>query len=170
MGAAIELVEMRAATPAAFAEVALVMDECGEYYRLVHGRAADRAEVEGFFRFEVPGLPPEDVRGYAIYAQSRIVGLASLALGWKRPGQTMIGLLAVSERHRGRGYARAAYDALESIARASPHGRSLRIGVVETNATAFGFWRHLGFREIGERHKLEEFLAEVVILEKALDG
>lgn len=113
-------------------------------------------------------MPPEDVRAYGIYAQSRIVGLASIALGWKRPGQAMIGLLLVSERQRGRGYGRVAYDALEAIARASPHGRSLRIGIVEANVVAFGFWRHLGFREIGERHKLEEFTTDVVILEKAL--
>jgi len=82
----------------------------------------------------------------------------------------MIGFLAVSDRERGRGYARVACAALEAIARASPHGTSMRIGIVETNTPAFGFWHHLGFVETGERKTLEEFTGDVILLEKALDG
>ncbi len=170
MDGTVRLVEMREATPAAHADVARVMDECADYYRSVQGRAADPREVDDFFRFSVPGIPPEDVRAYGLYAPAGIVGLASIVLGWKRPGQSMIGLLAVSQRRRGKGYARAGYEALEALARDSPHGRSLRIGIVETNASAFGFWHRLGFRETGERRRLDEFIAEVVILEKELGG
>ena len=161
---------MREATPAALHDVASVMADCEAYYQTVQGRPADYRDVRAFFQFAVPGLPPEDVRAYAILAGSRIVGLASLALGWKRPGQSMIGLLAIAEPHRNRGYARAACDGLEALARASPHGTSLRIGIVESNADAFAFWHHLGFRETGERRKLDEYVAEVVLLEKALGG
>jgi ribosomal protein S18 acetylase RimI-like enzyme len=170
MGAAIELVEMREPTPEAVQDVARVMAECEAYYRAVQGHPADPSEVESFFKFEVPGIAPEDVRAYGIRVDGRTVGLASMVLGWKRPGQSMIGLLAVADRHRGRGYARAAFDALAAVARASPHGQSLRIGVVESNAQAFGFWHHLGFVETGERKCLADFVAEVVLLEKPLDG
>lgn len=167
---AIELVQFREATAGQRAEVARVMAECGDYYQAVQGRVAGPAEVEDFFHAEVPGIAPDDVRSYGVYADGRLVGLASLVLGWKRPGQSMIGFLAVSERERGRGHARSACAALEAIARASPHGTSMRIGIVETNANAFGFWHHLGFVETGERKKLEEFTGEVILLEKALDG
>ncbi len=161
---------MREATPDALRAVATVMGECEAYYRAVHGRPACRSDIDAFFQFNVPGLPEEDVRAYTILADGSTVGIAGLALGWKRPGQSMLGLLAISERHRGRGYARAAYDRLEAIARASPHGTSLRIGVVETNEGAFSFWRHLGFRETGERKRLEEYVADVILLEKAIGG
>lgn len=167
---AIELVQFREATPEREAEVARVMAECPDYYQAVQGRLAGPEEVRGFFHAEVPGIPPEDVRSYGIYSQGRLVGLASMVLGWKRPGQSMIGFLAVPERERGHGYARAACCALEAIARASPHGTSMRIGIVETNANAFGFWRHLGFVETGERKALEEFTADVILLEKPLHG
>lgn len=82
----------------------------------------------------------------------------------------MIGLLAIAGDRRGRGYARSACEAIEAMVRASPHGRSLRIGIVETNRGAFDFWRHLGFRETGERKRPDEFIADVVLLEKPLGG
>jgi len=166
----IDLVQFREGTPAREAEVARVMAECADYYQAVQGRQAGPEEVHDFFHAEVPGIAPQDVRSYGIYSGGRIVGLASLVLGWKRPGQSMIGFLAVSDRERGRGYARAACAELESIARSSPHGTSMRIGIVETNSAAFGFWHHLGFVETGERKTLEAFTGDVILLEKALDG
>ena len=165
-----ELVRVYQATPQALADVAAVMRECEDYYRSVQGHPADAKEAADFFRFAVPGIPAEDVHAYAVYSGGRAVGLASLVLGWKRAGQSMVGLLVISGRDRGQGLGRATYEALEATARASAHGTSMRIGIVETNADAFPFWRALGFRENGERKSLEEFVAEVVILEKDLGG
>ncbi|APV51042.1 hypothetical protein BWI17_15930 [Betaproteobacteria bacterium GR16-43] len=170
MASPIELVPFTVRTDEAFAGVERVMRECGDYYQLVQGHAADRAEAEEFFHFDVPGVPPENARAYGIHAGGQLVGLASLLLGWKRPGQSMIGFLAIGAPHRGKGYARAAYDALEAVARASPHGTSLRIGIVETNDPAFAFWHRLGFVETGERRALDEYVADVILLEKTLDG
>jgi GNAT superfamily N-acetyltransferase len=168
MVASPELVRVCQATPQARADVAAVMRACEDYYRSVQGHPADEKEVADFFRFEVPGIPAEDARAYVVYSSGHAVGLASLVLGWKRAGQSMVGLLAISGPHRGHGLGRATYEALEAIARASAHGTSMRIGIVETNAGAFPFWRVLGFRENGERKSLDEFAADVVILEKDL--
>jgi GNAT superfamily N-acetyltransferase len=165
-----ELVRMREAAPQAVADVAAVMRDCEDYYLRVQGRPADEAEVANFFRFEVPGIPPEDGHAYVVRSGGVPVGLASLVLGWKRPGQSMVGLLAIAERHRGRGLGRAAYDSLEAIARGSRHGASMRIGIVATNTEAFPFWRRLGFRENGEVKRLDAYIADIVILEKDLDG
>jgi len=168
MGQGAELVEIPGPTPQWRADVARVMGQCADYYRAVHGKPSTEQDVDDFFHDGAPGLPPGSERRYAIRAGGAIVGLAHLALGWKRPGQSLIGLLLVAAESRGRGYARAAGEALEAVARATPHGTSLRIGIVETNAGAFGFWRRLGFTEIGERHRVEGFAGEVVILEKSL--
>lgn len=166
--APVELVELREASPVLLGDVERVMRESPFYYRTCQGRTATNEDVRHFFAKVVPGLEPGNERSYGIYAGYEIVGLAHLALGWKRPGQSMVGLLLVSERHQNRGHARSAYAQLEAIARASSHGTSMRIGVCEANAPAFGFWRHLGFREIGERHVVAELTSDVLILEKDL--
>jgi GNAT superfamily N-acetyltransferase len=166
--APIELVEFREETPTLVREVEQAMHESPFYYRACHGRLASTGDARRFFTKVVPGLAPGDERSYGIYAGYGLVGLAHLAIGWKRPGQSMIGLLLVSERHQNQGHAGSAYAQLEDIVRASPHGASLRIGVCEGNAPAFGFWRHLGFRENGERYKVEDLTTDVLILEKEL--
>ena len=46
----------------------------------------------------------------------------------------------------------------------------MRIGIVETNVPAFGFWHAMGYRETGELRPLDGVRAPVVILEKDFDG
>ena len=166
----VRLERFAARTPRLEADLAIVMAECADYYRVVHGRDADARDLDEFLDVAVPGIPASDIHAYGLFDDDRLVGFAGLILGWKRPGQSMIGILAVSAAHRGRGIGRAAVAALERIARASPHGGSMRIGIVETNGPAFGFWHALGFLETGERRALEGYSGEVVLLEKALDG
>lgn len=157
-------------TPALEAEVMRVMQDCGDYYGLVHGRAAGADDLDEFFSADVPGIAPGDIRAYTIRDSDAVVGCAGLVLGWKRAGQSMIGLLLVGGPHRRQGTGREAATALEDVARASPHGRSMRIGIVETNVPAFGFWRALGYRETGELRSLDGVAAPIVILEKDLHG
>jgi GNAT superfamily N-acetyltransferase len=166
--APIALVEFRESSPTVLREVVEVMGESPFYYRTCYGRTANGDDAAHFFTKVVPGLAPGDERSFGIYAGYSLVGIAHLALGWKRPGQSMVGLLLVSERQQGRGHARSAYAQLEAIVRASPHGISMRIGVCEANAPAFGFWRHVGFRENGERFKVDDLTSDVLILEKEL--
>ena len=166
--ATVELVEFREASPALLREVEQVMRESPFYYRTCNGRTANAGDAQRFFTKVVPGLEPCNERSYGIYTGYRLVGLAHLAIGWKRPGQSMVGLLLVSERCQNRGHGGAAYAQLEGIVRASPHGASMRIGVCEANVPAFGFWRRLGFGENGERYTVEDLTSDVVILEKDL--
>ena len=168
MSQTLRLERLRERSPEVDAAVARVMGECPDYYEAVHGRPANDGDVHDFFHVEVPGIDPGDVHCYALRAGSEMVGIAGMIFGWKRPGQSMIGLLAVSQRHRRKGHGRAAAAELERIARSSPHGTSLRIGIVETNVPAFAFWQALGFRETGERRAIEGFRGDVILLEKGL--
>jgi len=147
-----------------------LLEGCEDYYRRVHGRAPCAHDVDEVFGTPVAGLPAESVRAWIVERRGEAVGLAGLLSGWKRPGQSMIGLLAIDARQRRRGTGRSAVEALEAFARSTHDGRSMRIGIVETNAPAFDFWHALGYRETGERRELEDFTAPVVILEKDLDG
>lgn len=170
MKAGVRLERLVGRTPEAEAAVARLVAACGDYYRLVNGREPGASDIDDVFSFDVPGIPGEDIHGYLVYDGEDAVGFAGMILGWKRPGQSMIGMLAVHPARRGKGTGRAAAQSLEAVARASPHGRSLRIGVVESNARALDFWHALGYRETGERPVRPEFTAPIVILEKALDA
>ena len=170
MSAALLLERLVARTPPVEATVAGLVAACGDYYRLVHGRGPDASDVDDVFAAGVAGIPREDVHAYLFRERPDAVGYAGLVLGWKRPGQSMIGMLALDPARRGKGTGRAAAHALEAVARASPHGDSMRIGVVETNTPALAFWHAPGYRETGERPVRPEFTAPIVILEKSLDG
>ena len=170
MSARVRLRPLEARTPEAVALVRRLVAGCDDYYRLVHGRAPGEEDVDDVFGAAVPGVGPGDIHSWIVEVEGEPAGYAGLLSGWKRPGQSMIGMLALDARHRRRGAGRAAVAALEDFARATPHGRSMRIGIVETNAAAFAFWRALGYRETGERRALEGFVAPIVLLEKALDA
>lgn len=144
MSADVGLERLRERTPAVDASVAAVMAQCGDYCETVYGRRSNESDLQDFFHVAIPGIAPEDVHCYALRAGDEVIGIAGMLFGWKRPGQSMIGLLA------------------------SPHGDSMRIGIVETNTRAFAFWHALGYRETGERRAMQEFRGDVVLLEKAL--
>ena len=155
-------------TPANERLVERLLAGCEDYYRLAYGRAPRASDVDEVFGTEVPGIAREDVHAWIVSANGAPAGFAGLVCGWKRPGQSMIGILALDARLRRQGTGRAAVAALEAFARGTPHGHSMRIGIVATNTPAFGFWHALGYRETGERRTLEDLAAPVVILEKDL--
>ena len=170
MSAGVRLRPLEERTPADERLVERLLQGCEDYYRLVHGRAPRAGDIDDVFGVEVPGLPRAAIHAWIVEAGGEPVGFAGLLSGWKRAGQSMIGILAIGARHRRRGAGRAAVAALEAFARATPHGDSMRIGIVETNAPAFAFWHGLGYRETGERRVLEDFAAPILILEKGLHG
>jgi GNAT superfamily N-acetyltransferase len=97
------------------------------------------------------------------------IGVIDIYRGWNAPHKIMIGLLLLVESAQGRGLGRRAYNALrDALVAESSAYTVLRIGVIETNADAFPFWRSLGFVETGEIKTSDEFIAPVVILERSL--
>ena len=157
-------------TPAEERLVERLVAGCEDYYRLAYGRAPRASDVDEVFGAEIPGVAREDTHAWIVAANGEPAGFAGLVSGWKRPGQSMIGILALDARLRRQGTGRAAVAALEAFARGTPHGRSMRIGIVETNTPAFAFWHAVGYRENGERRSLDALAAPVVILEKDLHG
>jgi diamine N-acetyltransferase len=104
----------------------------------------------------------EAAEPYAIYADDEMVGFGLLfpfAGGVAddavpEPGTErgyIIVRLMVDERFQGRGYGRAALDAIVNLVRARGL-RELRLSVAPENAQALEFYRRNGFVETGEIH------------------
>jgi diamine N-acetyltransferase len=104
----------------------------------------------------------EAAEPYAVYADDEMVGFGLLfpfAGGVAddsvpEPGTErgyIIVRLMVDERFQGRGYGRAALDAIVNLVRARGL-RELRLSVAPENAQALEFYRRNGFVETGEIH------------------
>jgi ribosomal protein S18 acetylase RimI-like enzyme len=89
------------------------------------------------------GLATENVRIWAVEADERKVGTVFLGL---RDGAAWLYDITIDESERGRGYGRAAMEALEAEVRLL--GRdSLALNVWGGNAVARGLYRSLGYVE-----------------------
>jgi diamine N-acetyltransferase len=97
---------------------------------------------------------------YAVVAGDEVVGFALLyplvegepAYPLPADGEVrglVLVRLMVDARHQGRGYGRAALEAVVELARERGHG-SLRLSVVPENTQALEFYRRNGFAETGE--------------------
>jgi diamine N-acetyltransferase len=104
----------------------------------------------------------EAAEPYAVYADDEMVGFGLLfpfAEGVDddaipEPGTEhgyIIVRLMVDERFQGRGYGRAALDAIVELVRGRELG-TVRLSVAPENAQALKFYRRNGFAETGEIH------------------
>jgi diamine N-acetyltransferase len=114
----------------------------------------------------------EAAEPYAVYADDEMVGFGLLfpfADGVDddsipEPGTELgyiIVRLMVDERFQGRGYGKAALDAIVELVRGRGLG-TVRLSVVPENVQALEFYRRNGFAETGEIHGGE------IVLERAL--
>ena len=110
----------------------------------------------------------EAAEPYAVYSDDEVVGFAllfPLADGGDHdsipePGTErgyILVRLMVDDRHQGRGYGRAALDAIVSLVRERGLP-TIRLSVVPENEQALDFYRRNGFAETGEIHGGEIFM------------
>lgn len=150
-------------------QVAILFDECHDYFSLVEGCLPSGAQTEDFFTGIPEGFTVEDVLLHAVVVDDNWVGVTSLLKRWNRPDKCMLGLMLLSPPARRSGLGRAVLASLEQMVREDPMMRVLRVGVVVTNVAAMGFWRKMGFTETGEIKSRPEFVAPIIIFEKSLE-
>ena len=168
--AEIKLTRLETPTPSQLAELQRVCDEAPGYFLTCEGKLADVNQAAGWFDDHnlPPGYTADDHFVFAVKLGGMLVGACNVLRGWKTPEQSIIGLLLLSEKHQRRGIGGQVYHMVETIIRDWPGMRSVRIGVNEPNLPAFPFWHKMGFRENGERHRLDKFVGDIIILEKPL--
>lgn len=156
---------------AQLAELYAVCSQAPNYWQLTEGKLLPgKAAIAGWFDgSELPvGRKPDDQQIYGVRLGAELIGMVMALRGWRYPEQALIGLLLLSERWQGKGLGRSVYEAIESIIRSWPGMRVVRIGIIASNTPAFPFWHRMGFRETGERRRDLSFLADTILLEKAL--
>ncbi|RLZ04101.1 N-acetyltransferase, partial [Kocuria tytonicola] len=80
-----------------------------------------------------------------------LVGIADVLRGYPAEHCAHIGLLLVRGDRHGRGLGRQLHRHVLDLVQTWPEVSTLRLGVVETNATsAVGFWEALGYTPTGE--------------------
>ncbi len=149
--------------------VARLFDSCKDYFLLVEGCVPSTSHVEDFFNGVPDGLAPQDQMLHAVVLEQEWVGVTSVLRGWNRADKCMLGLMLLGPQVRGKGVGSAAISAIEKIVAAAQPFKVLRVGVVETNVGAVGFWRKMGFVETGEVKSRPEFVAPIIIFEKNLE-
>jgi ribosomal protein S18 acetylase RimI-like enzyme len=140
-----------------------------EYYLAVTGKVAAPNEAENEFVELPPGVDRADQFIFGFYLGDELIGAAGMLRGFRVANKVMLGLLLISEKYQGNGYGPLAYAELEKIIFTWPGCDTVRLGVIETNAEAFPFWRKMGFVETGERKpKTPPYIADIIVMEKFL--
>lgn len=159
-------------TPASLALVQTVVDCAPEYSRLTCGASPAPDAAVTLFQALPPGKHFEDKHVFAVYRDAKAVGVIDLIRGYPSNPKATLGLLLITESCQGAGVGREAYFLIEQVVRQWPEIRSVRIGVVETNAKVLPFWLRMGFTATGETQPYTEgsVTSRVLTLERALVG
>jgi GNAT superfamily N-acetyltransferase len=155
-------------TDAQFDALVAVVLDAPAYSMAVEGKLPSADDVPAMMTDVPPGYPLSDKYFFGIYRDDAMIGCADVLRGWKFATQSMIGLLLLAQPFQRCGYGALAYRRLEETIGAWQGMESIRIGIIETNLPAFGFWHRMGFAETGERSRLAQYIGDAVILEKRL--
>ncbi len=158
-----------AATIAALASVIL---GAPKYSLMTNGKLPNPSEAENILTDVPPTISTDRVNLLGAYLGEEMIGYASILRGWNETNKALIGLLLLKESHQGRGFGAELFNATKvHIQRVWPEAVTLRIAVVQTNESAFPFWRKMGFLETGEVKATKqnpEYIAPIVILERPI--
>ena len=99
-------------------------------------------------------LPPsktlDDKFIYGVYRNKKIVALLDILRDYPEKDIWWIGLMLIHPLYRGSGLGRTIYSAVEG----SIHQmgvKEIRLGVLEENASGYGFWQRMGFIQIDSK-------------------
>ncbi|EUJ21795.1 GNAT family N-acetyltransferase [Listeria aquatica] len=128
-----------------------VCKKCEDYYVLEAGRAATREDAAAVI-LELPeGKTRYDKFAMAILDEANApIGLIDVVADYPKSGEWIIGLLLLVPEARNSGMGRVLHEVIREWAQDSG-ANSLRVGVLKSNESAAGFWRHLGYEHQGEK-------------------
>ena len=145
-----------------------VLEAAPAYFETVTGLPPGNAEAQSTFSALPPDKHYDDKFVWGLYAGDQMIGCADVIRGYPVRAKAVIGLLLLAERWQRRGFGRAFALLIEQVIAGWPEIATLRLGVIERNASALTFWRKLGYVETGEVKNDPAFASNVVVLEKAL--
>ena len=118
--------------------------ECTDYWTLVTGRVASKADAASLLTDRPPKLALSNKLVLGLRDGRRLVAIVDALRDYPGKGTWWLGLLLITPELRGGGLGRRLYAALESWS-ATQGARELRLCVQAQNTRAHKFWQHLGF-------------------------
>ncbi|WP_425487919.1 GNAT family N-acetyltransferase [Listeria rustica] len=130
-----------------------VCAKCEDYFLIEQGMAATTENARDIIT-EIPkGKTKLDKFVMAVLDEAdKPIGLIDVVADFPRKGQWIIGLLMLIPEERGSGFGKVLYQVIKDWA-SDGSADSLRIGVLEENKEAIGFWSHLGFEKQEEKRQ-----------------
>ncbi|MBC1474355.1 GNAT family N-acetyltransferase [Listeria grandensis] len=130
-----------------------VCAKCEDYFLMEQGSGATRENAHTIIT-EIPeGKTKHDKFVMAVLDEAdKPIGLIDVVADFPRKGQWIIGLLMLIPEERESGFGKVLYKVIKDWA-TDGGADSLRIGVLDENAEAIGFWSHLGFEKEEEKQQ-----------------
>ncbi|WP_425489656.1 GNAT family N-acetyltransferase [Listeria portnoyi] len=130
-----------------------VCAKCEDYFLIEQGTVATTENARDIIT-EIPkGKTKLDKFVMAVLDEAdKPIGLIDVVADFPRKGQWIIGLLMLIPEERGSGFGKVLYQVIKDWA-SDGSADSLRIGVLEENKEAIGFWSHLGFEKQEEKRQ-----------------
>ena len=122
-----------------------VLQDDGGYAIRVNGHPAGPRDVTDLLTAKPPQVASSNHRVMGLRMHDRLVGVASLVVGWPETDLTYLGLLQIRADHQGRGLARTFHEQLRTLF----PGR-WRLTVVDTNTQVIPVWERLGYATTGK--------------------
>ena len=133
-----------------------------EYFLFQDHKLPEDDAAEELFTDLPPGSSPDDKTVLGFFCGDTLAGICDCVTGFPQHSTLMIGLLIISHEQRGQGLGSEALRQVEDYA--PENIEILRIGVLEDNTSALGFWKRAGFRDTGKRGVWERDASTVDII------
>lgn len=118
--------------------------ECADYWTLVTGRVASKADATSLLTDRPPMLALSNKLVLGLREGRRLVAIVDALRDYPGEGIWWLGLLLITPELRGGGLGRRMYAALESWS-ATQGASEFRLCVQAQNTRAHKFWQSLGF-------------------------
>lgn len=123
-------------------------ERCLDYYYIVEGRKPIASAAYEILNELPPGKEMKDKFVLGVYNnESKMIAVIDIIKDYKVEKEWAIGLLMIDLDERGKRLGTKLHDFLIEWV-SDYQTKSFRIGVVEENINALGFWRKLGYSEI----------------------
>lgn len=125
--------------------------ECEDYFKIEQGRTANSDDARAILTDLPEGKTRFDKFVMAILDEEESpIGLIDVVTDFPKKGEWIIGLLMLVPKARKAGMGRVLHQVIQDWAM-DGGASSLRIGILEENEAAKGFWEHLGYQKQEEK-------------------
>ena len=123
-------------------------ERCIDYYEIVEGSLPEKDAGLEILNDLPPGWESKDKHVFGCFNEHNLlIAVIDIIADYPHKGEWIIGLLMIDPKERGKGLGRVLHEFIKDYVLMYKADK-LRIGVVQENTNATGFWKSLGYDEI----------------------